>query len=68
MTSSSDLEMVWSQQQSYSSELKPIFINIIIMSYQVLPFFIDPGVGGAVEKEEKGGLTGTGGLAEAGTE
>ena len=38
------------------------------MSNQVLPFFIDPGVGGAVEKEEKGGLTGTGGLAEAGTE
>ena len=34
----------------------------------MLPFLIEPGVGGAVEKEEKGGLTGTGGLAEAGTD
>ena len=35
---------------------------------QVLPFLTGPGVEGAVEKEVKGGLTGAGGRAEAGTE
>ena len=32
------------------------------------PFLTGPGVEGAVEKEVKGGLTGAGGRAEAGTE
>ena len=35
---------------------------------KVSPFLTGPGVEGAVEKEVKGGLTGAGGRAEAGTE
>ena len=33
-----------------------------------LPFLTGPGVDGVEENEENGGLTGTGGLADAGTD